>query len=172
VLSGDPVWDEVQAMLFDREKWKARDLPNLQRLYAENGGTVPADIFDAVKAELDTLRQKVEADSQGASWTVPPYNDEAVEALVKRSYAANPKFRGIIIVKSGMDYTTWKLFKNDLGIPTSQIKMGRILAKIPNQHGLCQVREFAVEKAYLGGGRFSAVQMAGFSEAGTYVKCN
>lgn len=170
--SGDPVSDDVQAMLFDREKWKAKDLPNLQRLYAENGGTVPADIFDAVKAELDQLRQKVEADAQATSWTVPPYKDEAVEALVKRSYAANPKFRGIVIVKSGMDYTTWKLFKNHLGIPTSQIKKGWILVKIPNQQGLCQAREFAVEKEYLGGGRFSAVQMAGFSQAGTYMKCN
>lgn len=172
VVSGDPVSDDVQAMLFDREKWKAKDLPNLQRLYAQNGGTVPADIFDAVKADLDKLRQKVEADSQATSWTVPPYKDEAVEALVKRSYAANPKFKGIVIVKSGMDFTTWKLFKNDLGIPTSQIKKGRILVKIANQQGLCQAREFAVEKAYMGGGRFSAVQMAGFSEAGTYMKCN
>jgi uncharacterized protein YkvS len=172
VVSGDPVWDDVQAMLFDREKWKAKDLPNLQRRYAENGGTVPADIFDAVKADLDTLRQKIESDSQATSWTVPPYKDEAVEALVKRSYAANPKFRGIVFVKSGMDFTTWKLFKNDLGIPTSQIKKGVLLVKIPNQHGLCQAREFAVEKAYMGGGRFSAVQMAGFSEAGTYMKCN
>lgn len=172
VDSGDPVWDDVQVMLFDREKWKAKDLPNLQRLYAENGGTVPTDIFDAVKAELDTLRQKVESDSQTTSWTVPPYKDEAVEALVKRSYAAKPKFRGIVFVKSGMDYTTWKLFKNDLGIPTSQIKKGWILVKIPNQQGMCQAREFAVEKEYLGGGRFSAVQMAGFSEAGTYMKCN
>jgi hypothetical protein len=172
VVSGDPVWDDVQAMLFDREKWKAKDLPNLQRLYAENGGTVPADIFDSVKADLDNLRQKIETDSQATSWTVPPYKDEAVEALVKRSYAANPKFRGIVIVKSGMDYTTWKLFKNDLGIPTSQIKKGWILVKIANQQGLCQAREFAVEKEYMGGGRFSAVQMAGFSEAGTYMKCN
>lgn len=171
-VSGDPVSDDVQAMLFDREKWKAKDLPNLQRLYAQNGGTVPADIFDAVKADLDKLRQKVETDSQATSWTVPPYKDEAVEALVKRSYAANPKFRGIVIVKSGMDFTTWKLFKNDLGIPTSQIKKGWVLVKIPNQQGLCQAREFAVEKAYMGGGRFSAVQMAGFSEAGTYMKCN
>lgn len=171
-VSGDAVWDDVQAMLFDREKWKAKDLPNLQRLYAQNGGTVPADIFDAVKPELDKLRQKIETDSQATSWTVPPYKDEAVEALVKRSYAANPKFRGIVIVKSGMDFTTWKLFKNDLGIPTSQIKKGWILVKIPNQQGLCQAREFAVEKAYMGGGRFSAAQMAGFSEAGTYMKCN
>lgn len=172
VVSGDPVWDDVQAMLFDREKWKAKDLPNLQRRYAENGGTVPADIFDAVKADLDTLRQKIESESQTTSWTVPPYKDEAVEALVKRSYAANPKFRGIVFVKSGMDFTTWKLFKNDLGIPTSQIKKGWLLVKIANQHGLCQAREFAVEKEYMGGGRFSAVRMAGFSEAGTYMKCN
>jgi uncharacterized protein YkvS len=172
VVAGDPVWDDVQVMLFDREKWKARDLPNLQRLYAQNGGTVPADIFDAVKPELDKLRQKIETESQTNSWKVPPYKDEAIEALVRRSYAANPKFRGIVIVKSGMEFTTWKLFKNDLGIPTSQIKKGSILVKIPNQHGLCQEREFAVEKAYMGGGRFSAVQMAGFSEAGTYMKCN
>ena len=172
VVAGDPVWDDVQVMLFDREKWKARDLPNLQRLYAQNGGTVPADIFDAVKPELDKLRQKIETESQTNSWKVPPYKDEAIEALVRRSYAASPKFRGIVFVKSGMNFTTWKLFTNDLGIPTSQIKKGSILVKIPNQHGLCQEREFAVEKAYMGGGRFSAVQMAGFSEAGTYMKCN
>ncbi|HXD34984.1 MAG TPA: hypothetical protein VN643_27940 [Pyrinomonadaceae bacterium] len=172
VVSGDPVSDDVQVMLFDREKWKARDLPNLQRLYTQNGGTVPADIFDAVKADLDTLRQKVETDSQTTSWTVPPYKDEAVEALARRSYTANPKFKGIVIVKSGMDFTTWKLFKNDLGIPTSQIKQGWLLVKIANQQGLCQAREFAVEKVYMGGGRFSGVQMAGFSEAGRYMKCN
>lgn len=172
VVSGDPVWDDVQAMVFDREKWKAKDLPNLQRLYAENGGTVPADIFDAVKADLDQLRKKIETDSQTKSWTVPPYKDEAVEALVRNKYAANPKFKGIVVFKSGMDFTTWKLFKNDLGIPTSQIKKGWVLVKIANQPGLCQAREFAVEKVYMGGGSFSAVQMAGFSEAGTYMKCN
>jgi hypothetical protein len=172
VTGGDPVWDDVQAMLFDREKWKARDLPNLQRLYAQNGGTVPVDIFDAVKPDLDKLRQKVETDAKANTWMVPPYQDAAIEALVKRSYAANPKFKGIVIVKSGMDFTTWKLFKNDLGIPTSQIKKGRILVKIANQQGLCQAREFAVEKLYTGGGGFSAVQMAGFSEAGTYMQCN
>jgi len=172
VVTGDPVSDDVQTMLFDREKWKARDLPNLQRLYAQNGGTVPADIFDSVKPELDKLRQKIESDAQTISWDVPPYKDEAVEALVKRSYSANPKFKGIVFVKSGMDFTTWKLFKNNLGIPTSQIKKGRILVKIPGQQGLCQAREFAVEKAYMGGGRFSAVQMAGFSEVGRYMKCN
>jgi uncharacterized protein YkvS len=171
-VSGDPVSDDVQAMVFDREKWKAKDLPNLQRLYAQNGGTVPADIFDAVKPELDQLRQKIETDAQTKSWTAPPYKDAAVETLVKSKYAANPKFRGIIIVKSGMDFTTWKLFKNDLGIPTSQIKQGWLLVKIANQQGLCQAREFAVEKVYMGGGTFSAVQMAGFSEAGTYMKCN
>jgi preprotein translocase subunit YajC len=170
--SGDLVSDEVQAMLFDREKWKAKDLSNLQRLYAENGGTVPAEIFDAVNPELERLRQKVETDSQATSWTVPPYKDEAVEAFVKRSYASNPKFRGIVIVKSGMDFTTWKLFKNDLGIPTSQIKQGWLLVKIVNQKGLCQARGFAVEKEYIGGGRFSAVQMAAFSEAGIYMRCN
>jgi len=168
----DAVSDDVQAMLFDQAKWKAKDLPNLQRLYAQNGGTVPADIWDAVKPELDKLRQKVETDSQTKSWTVPPYKDVAVEAFVKSKYSANPKFRGIVIVKSGMDFTTWKLFKNDLGIPTSQIKQGWLLVKIPNQQGLCQAREFAVEKVYTGGGTFSAVQMAGFSEAGTYMKCN
>lgn len=170
--ASDAVSDEVQAMVFDRAKWQAKDLPNLQRLYAQNGGTVPADIFDAVNPELDKLRQKIETDAQTKSWTVPPYKDAAVEALVRSKYAANPKFRGIVIVKSGMDLTTWKLFKNDLGIPTSQIKQGWILVKIANQNGLCQAREFAVEKVYTGGGTFSAVQMAGFSEAGHYMKCN
>ena len=168
----DAVSDDVQAMVFDLAKWKAKDLPNLQRLYAQNGGTVPADIFDAVKPDLDRLRQKIETDSQTKSWTVPLYKDAAVEALVKNKYAANPKFRGIIIVKSGMDFTTWKLYKNDLGIPTSQIKKGWVLVKIANQQGLCQAREFAVEKTYMGGGTFSAMQMAGFSEAGHYMKCN
>ena len=168
----DWVFDDVQAMLFDPAKWKAKDLPNLQRLYAQNGGTVPADIFDAVKADLDKLRQKVESDSKTKSWTVPPYKDAAVEAFVKSAYAANPKFKGIVVVKSGMDFTTWKLFKNDLGIPTSQIKQGWLLVKLPNQQGLCQAREFAVEKVYMGGGSFSAMKMAGFSEAGKYIKCN
>ena len=168
----DAVSDDVQAMVFDQAKWKAKDLPNLQRLYAQNGGTVPADIFDAVKPDLDKLRQKIETDSQTKSWTVPPYKDAAVEAFVKSKYAANPKFRGIVVVKSGLDFTTWKLFKNDLGIPTSQIKQGWLLVKIANQQGLCQAREFAVEKVYTGGGTFSAMQMAGFSEAGHYMKCN
>jgi hypothetical protein len=150
VVSGDPVWDDVQVMLFDREKWKARDLPNLQRLYAQNGGTVPADIFDVIKPELDKLRERIGADSQANSWTVPPYKDEAIEALVRRSYAANPKFRGIVFVRSGLDFITWKLFKNDLGIPTSQIKKGSLLVKIANQQGLCQEREFGRRKSIYG----------------------
>jgi len=170
--ASDAVSDDVQAMVFDLAKWKAKDLPNLQRLYAQNGGTVPADIFDAVRADLDKLRQKIETDAQTKSWTVPPYKDPGIEAFVKSKYAANPKFRGIVIVTSGMDFTTWKLFKNDLGIPTSQIKQGWLLVKIANQQGLCQAREFAVEKVYTGGGTFSAMQMAGFSEGGTYMKCN
>ena len=76
-----------------------------------------------------------------------------------------------MVVKSGLDFTTWKLFKNNLGIPTTQIKQGWILVKRPNQNGLCQMREFAVEKEYMGGGTFSAMKMAGFTEAGKYMKC-
>ena len=165
----DFVWDDVQTMLFDQAAWKAKDLPFLQRDYAENGGTVPADIFDSVNAELAKLREKIENDSKTKVWEVPPYKDAAVEAFVKSKHAA--RFKGIINVKSGLDFTTWKLFKNNLGIPTSQIKQGWLLVKLPNQNGMCQAREFAVEKEYTGGGTFSAMKIAGFSQAGKYMKC-
>ena len=58
--TNDIVWDDVQAMLFEPAKWKAKDLPKLRRLYAENGGTVPANIFDSVNDDLQQLREKIE----------------------------------------------------------------------------------------------------------------
>jgi hypothetical protein len=168
----DWVGDEAQMMVFESEKWKGIDLPKLQRLYAQNGGTVPADIFDVVKADLQKLREKIETDVKTKSWKVPPYKDAAVESFVKSQFASHPNFKGTVVVKSGLDYTTWKLYKNAFGIPTSQVKLGWVLVKRPNQQGLCQMRDFSVKKDYQGGGTFSAIQMASRGAMGIYVKCN
>ena len=85
-----------------------------ERIYAENGGTVSADLFDSVKTDFQKLREKIETDAKTKSWETPPYKDAAIESFVKSKYQA--AFKGIVIVKSRMDFTTWKLFKNKLGI--------------------------------------------------------
>ncbi len=168
--SNDVVWDDVQAMLFEPAKWKAKEMVKLQRRAAENGGTVRPDVFDSINGHLQQLKSKIENDSKTNKWEAPSHSDAAIESFAKTKYLA--AFKGIVIVKSGMDYARWKVFKNGLGIPTEQLKQGWILVKMPNQQGLCQARQFSVKKTYMGGGTYSAMKLNGYSEAGIYMMCN
>ncbi|MEJ7625133.1 MAG: hypothetical protein WKF34_14165 [Pyrinomonadaceae bacterium] len=164
------VWDDVQTMLFEPAKWKAKEMIRMEKMASENGGTVPANIFDSLARDLQPLKAKIENDSKTNKWEAPGHKDAAIEGLARAKYLA--AFKGIVIVQSGMDSSGWKVFKNFLGIPTEQIKGGWLLVKMPNQSGLCQGRQFSVKKTYMGGGRYSAMKLNGYSEAGIYMVCN
>jgi len=164
------VWDAVQAMLFEPAKWKAKEMIRMQKMASENGGTVPANIFNSLAGDLQPLKAKILADAKVSKWQASGLKDPAIEGFAKSKYLA--AFPGIVIVKSEMNTTGWKVFKNFLGIPTEQIKGGWLMVKMPNQEGLCQARQFSVKKTYMGGGRYSAMKLNGYSEGGIYTACN
>lgn len=159
----------LQELLFARPSWEARARVEVME-NATAGQTLPSDFFAELYAQADQLKAKAEGDGQNRKWKEPPYHDPAVESFIRQQYAA--RLKGTQIVKIGMTYTTWKIWKNSIGIPTSQTKRGLVLVKVPNMP-FCQIQEFVVKKEYSGGGTFGAMKTeGGVAGVGAFASCN
>ena len=165
---GDRIKEEVQIMVFERERWVASLAKDYPQVFQEAGVAPSADLFAEVFAKADELKTQIERDAPTRSWDSPVLHNAPLEAFVRNYYAKYRK--GVQILKIGMTMTNFKTFKNSLGIPTSQVISGSALVKIQNRP-FCQNQVFELKKEYLGGGRFSAVQPSYIGVEGTFVKC-
>lgn len=160
---------DYQALLFDRAAWKASFMKTASNAQAGTGATVPESYFTEIYKKADELRVREERSAPSRKFQMPPYRDAAIEQQIRSAYAS--QLKGTTIVKIGLDYTTWKIWKNTLGIPTSQTKRGRVLAKVSGRP-LCQEQEFVVVMEYAGGGRYRAAKIQnGVGGAGLLMAC-
>jgi hypothetical protein len=158
-------------MLFD-PTWKTEKFAEIKTVYASGGMGEPSmTIFDAIEPDLQKVRDKIDADSKTKSWEQPPHHDVTVENFFKMRFASHVYYKGSTILKIGGNYTTWRVFKNSLGIPTNQYKRGLFLTRRPGQGNVCQIREWIVKQEYIGGGRFGPMKIEGFGGGGKYARC-
>lgn len=165
---GDRIKEEVQIMVFERERWVASLARDYPQVFREAGVAPTADLFAEVFAKADELKAQIERDAPTRSWDSPTLHNAPLEVFVRNYYAKYRK--GVQILKVGMTMTNFKTFKNSLGIPTSQVISGSALVKVQDRP-FCQNQVFELKKEYLGGGRFSAVQPSYIGVEGTFVKC-
>ena len=171
--------DDVQVLLYNRAAWEQENLQTVIKSYADAGEKMPPDLLAALDAKVAELKAKIESEAPTRSWTQPPYTDAALEAEARRAYPA--KFPGVKVVKTGMNYTTWKagddssvidagggykVLKTVIGAYRS--KVGVTLVKMPNQP-FCQTREF-VATQYKAGGGYGAAKIR-LAIGGNFVKC-
>ncbi len=171
--------DDLQVLLYDRAVWEQENLQKLRKSYAEAGEKMPPDLLASLDAKVAELKAKIESEAPTRSWTPPPYTDAALEADVRRMYPG--KFPGVKVLKTGMNYTTWKagddasvidagggykVLKTVIGAYRS--KVGVTLVKMPNQP-FCQSRDF-VATEFKDGGGYGAAKIR-LPIGGNFVKC-
>lgn len=162
--------DDHQLLVFEPAVWRTNFTNKSQTAQKGTGAKIPESFFKEINVKAAEVKEFIDTDAPNRAFKTPPYKDPTVETFVRGRYATNLK--SVQIIKMGMDYTTWKIWKNSLGIPTHQTKRGRALVKVPNRP-FCQEQEFVVEKEYIGGGRYGAMKIQGnVGGAGMFMNCN
>ena len=167
--------DETQLLMYEREKWKQQQVPKYRPRFAEYGIEMPADFFAGVEKKADELKTLIERIAPNRSWEAPPFHDPAVEAFIKARYAADPDYRGVKILKSGLDYKTWVERKglSYLGsdstyryykVEYNYYKRGWVLMQLPNRP-YCQASEWIVGRSAKG---MVVVSLGG---SGIFMRC-
>jgi hypothetical protein len=167
--------DETQGLMYERAKWKQAATAKYAPRFVEFGVEMPADFFSEVEKRADELKQLIEKTAPNRSWEAPPFHDPAVEAFIKARYAADPDYRGVKILKSGLDYKTWVERKglSYLGsdstfryykVEYNYYKRGWVLMQLPNRP-FCQASEWIVGRGAKG---MVVVSLGG---SGIFMKC-
>lgn len=161
--------DDHQLLVFEPAAWRTAFTNKTQTAQKGTGAKLPESFFKEIDAKAVEVKNFINTDAPNRAFKMPPYKDAAIETFVRGRYATGLK--GVQIIKMGLDYTTWKIWKNSLDIPTHQTKRGRALVKVPNRP-FCQEQEFVVEKEYTGGGRYGAMKIQGkVGGAGMFMSC-
>lgn len=170
------VTEEIQALLFEREAWRARHTVALTERFAELGTTLPADFFTAIERRADELRALIDRVAPERTWTPPPFSDPAVEAFVKRQYASDPGMKGVKVLRIGLDYKSWveresltyvgsdstyRYYKVDY----ERYKRGWALVEVPGRP-YCQAQEWIVGRDKRG-----AIVLVSMGGAGVFMRC-
>ena len=167
--------DETQLLMYERARWKQEQTVKLKPRFAEFGVDMPSNFFTEVEKRADELKQLIEQTAPNRSWDPPPFHDPAVEAFIKARYASDPDYRGVKILRSGLDYNTWVERKglSYLGSDSSYryykveynyYKRGWVLMQLPNRP-FCQASEWIVGRGPKG---MVVVSLGG---SGIFMKC-
>ena len=120
------------------------------------GAEMPADLLAPAQAAVDAWWR--EARRLAPQWKYPAglVADGAAEGRMKaRLKQGMPDAK---LLKSGLLYPEWKVYKNALGIPTERVRTGVMLYKSPlYPAGLCAQREWTLKDTWVGGGKWSPV---------------
>jgi hypothetical protein len=169
----NPVRMETQRLIWERDKWRAEKIAWLKPKYAQYGSSVPADATADAEKRADELKAMVLRDAPGRSYKQPSYHDAAIEAFMKRKFAA--EYPGSQVLKIGLDYRTWvkresltyvasdELF-NYYKVGYNSYKRGTVLLKVPGRP-FCQTQDWVVGQS---GGGLVAVAVGG---SGTFMRC-
>jgi hypothetical protein len=167
--------DETQLLIYGRTKWKQAAIAKYSPRFVEFGVEMPPDFFAEVEKRADDLKQLIEQTAPNRSWEQPPFHDSAVEAFIKTRYLADPEYRGVKILQTGVDYKTWAERRglSYLGsdstyryykVEYNYYKRGWVLMKLPNQP-FCQASEWIVGRGAKG---FVVASLGG---SGIFMKC-
>ena len=167
--------DETQMLMYERTRWEQQQIAKFKPRFAEFGVEMPADFFNEVEKRADDLKQLIEQTAPNRSWEAPPFHDPSVEAFIKARYAADPDYRGVKILKTGLDYKTWVERKSlsYLGsdstfryykVEYNSYKRGWVLMHLPNRP-FCQASEWIVGRGAAG---MVVVSLGG---SGIFMKC-
>lgn len=167
--------DETQRLMYDRTGWRQEQTAKLKPRFAEFGVDMPADVFAEVEKRADELKQLIEQTAPNRFWEAPPFHDPVVEAFIKARYAADPDYRGVTVLKTGLDYKVWTERKglSYLGsdsnfryykVEYNYYKRGWALVKLPNRP-YCQAQEWIVGRGAKG---MVVVSLGG---SGIFMKC-
>lgn len=167
--------DETQILLFERDRWKAEMIAKAQAKFAEFGVEMPTDFLAQVELKADELLNLINQNAPNRNWEKPPYNDSAVESFIRGKYLADSDYKGVKVLKIGLDYATWKKYESlsYLGsdsnfryykVEYNEYKRGWSLIKLPNQP-FCQAQEFIVGR---NGGKIVLVSLGG---SGIFMRC-
>lgn len=159
--------EETQRIVFDRAAWEREIRARLKNAFGNVPEETLKEYFGEIFAEADKVKAQIEQTAPTKSWDAPTLHNAALEGMVRSYYA---RITGAQVLKIGMYQNDYKLFKNNLGIPTSQVISGVALVKIANRP-FCQSQIFELHKEYMGGGRWSAVKPIYIGRAGTFVQC-
>ena len=160
--------EETQRIVFDRAAWEREERAKLAKYHPSATAEMLKKYFAEIFVKADEVKARIEQEALAKSWDAPVLRNVALEGMVRNYYA---KYRpGVTIVKIGMYQNDYKLFKNSLGIPTTQVISGVALVKVAGRP-LCQSQIFELNKEYMGGGRWSAVKPLYIGREGTFVKC-
>lgn len=165
--------DETQQLMYNREKWRAEQIPKYKPQFVDYGIDIPVDFFAGVEKRADELKKLIEQTAPNRSWEPPPFTDPAVESFIKAKYAA--EYPGVKIFKSGLDYKTWVERKglSYMGsdstyryykVEYNYYKRGWVLIKRPDQP-FCQASEWIVGRSAKG---MVVVSLGG---SGIFMKC-
>jgi hypothetical protein len=161
--------EDVQLLTYEREKWRVMQSPKFQKGFTDLGAAMPSDFFKEIEAKAEQFKAANERIAPTRSFLIPKHRDATVEAFIRGRYAAEKK--GVQIMKIGLDDAGWIIHRNNLGIPTSQTKVARLLVKVPNRP-FCQEHSVAAERNYKGG-RYGALSVDGgkVGAEGMFMKC-
>lgn len=161
--------EDVQLLMYEREKWRAIQSPKFQKGFTDLGVPMPTDFFKDVEAKADELKIQNERNAPNRSFLMPKHKDATIESFIRGRYATEKK--GVQILKIGLDDASWVIHRNSLGIPTSQTKVARLLVKVANRP-FCQEHSVAAERNYKGGS-YGALSVDGgkVGEEGLFMKC-
>lgn len=172
--------DIYQMLAFEREKWRAAQSAELAENFTKVGAEIPPDLFKELESLGDRLKAKIEQTAPARSWQQPAYTDAAVEAMIRKQFAA--KHPGAQILKIGTSYNGWKPYdaKTMVGRDSNyeyykierdktRFKRGLMLVKIPGRP-FCQSQEWIVKQVRTGAA-YSPTKIELLGSSGVFMPC-
>lgn len=160
--------EDIQLLMYEREKWRALQNPKFQKRFDAMKVTMPGDFFASVETKADELVAINERNAPTRNFLMPKQKDAAVEAFIRGRYASQKK--GVQILKLGLDDAVWQIHRNSLGVPLSQTKVARLLVKVPNRP-FCQEHSVAVERQYTRGALGAMTVEGNVGSEGLFMNC-
>ncbi|HEY5839820.1 MAG TPA: hypothetical protein VIT19_12345 [Pyrinomonadaceae bacterium] len=167
------VIDDIQLLMYEPEKWKAKHSVEMKAHFAKYGAEMPANFFDETIKKGAELKAKIDQGAPGRSFRTSANRDAAVDSFIKGKFRA--EYPGSQILASRLDYPNWvkreslslagsgtgyKLYKVEYNF----YKRGWVLMKMPNRP-FCQAREWIVGRGAKG------LVAVSTSSQGTFMKC-
>jgi hypothetical protein len=167
------VVDDIQLLIYEPEKWKAKHSVEMKAHFAKYGAEMPANFFDETIKKGAELKAKIEQGAPGRSFRTSANRDAAVDSFIKGKFRA--EYPGSQILASRLDYPNWvkreslSLVGSGTGYKVYKVeynfyKRGWVLMKMPNRP-YCQAREWIVGRGAKG------LVAVSTSSQGTFMKC-
>ena len=150
-IEGDTTWKKYFDAQGVREMYKKQIGP----VFAQAGVTNLDDspVFVKITEHFTALEAKVR--ELAPTWKVPGSPCAGVACSVAKT---TTRLYGTVL-RLQQDESTWKIAKNDLGLPTHRWKAGFVLLQVKGDP-FCQLRSWTVTETYAGGGRYQPTSNA------------